>query len=265
MARSVHAPKGLYTAEQAIAKLRMPKATFHDYVKKGKIRKVVPPGKSQGYYEKVFIDDMAEANELFAIQYATDPATFEVATINDIEGIYHVMISFWGSLYVPSVKLRQSWYEVNPEIDYVVKQNGIVTGYLTILPLKQEIIKQLMDGEIGTKDIKPDDILPFISGIPLECWVGIAVKTGVYKPEKYGIRLIAGARNVLNGMGKRKVHIKRLWAKSETADGIKLCGDLGFESIDASSTKLPKKFVLDMDTTQSPHLQQYKRTLNKNT
>lgn len=263
MAKSTRAPKGLYTAGQAIQKLRMAPATFHDHVKKGKIKKIVPPGRSEGFYEKAYIDKMAEANDLFAIQYASDPASFDVATIDDIEGIYHVMINFWGSLYVPSIELRQSWYQVNPEIDYVVKQDGIVTGYATILPLKLEVMKQLMDGEIGTKDIKPDDILPFTPGVPLECWVGIAVKTGVYKPEKYGIRLIAGTIQTIKKMAERGIYIKRLWAKSETADGIKLCRDLGFEEIDASSNKLPKKFVMDLDAAKTRFIREYRNILRK--
>lgn len=263
MSKSVRAPKGLYTASQAIQKLRMASATFHDHVKKGKIKKIIQPGRSEGFYEKAYIDRMAEANDLFAIQYASDPASFSTANIDDIEGIYRVMISFWGSLYVPSVELRQDWYQINPEIDYVVKQDGIVTGYITILPLKPEIMEKLMDGEIGTKDIKPDDVLPFTPKVPLECWVGIAVKTGVYKPEKYGIRLIAGAIQTIKKMGERGIYIKHLWAKSETDDGIKLCQELGFEEIDASPNKLPRKFVLDTDTTRSRHLQEYRRILKK--
>jgi hypothetical protein len=265
MPRSSNAPAGLYTAEQAIAKLRMHKATFHDYVKKGKIKKVTPPGRTQGYYEKSYIDKMAEANELFAIQYASDPASFGVATEEDIEGVYRVMVSFWGSIYVPTVEQRLSWYHVNPEMDYVVKQDDIVTGYITVLPLKRDVMDRLMNGEIGTKDLQPENILPFDPGVPLECWVGIAVKPGVYKPEKYGIRLIAGTLKVLNALAERGVTIKRLWAKSETADGIKLCHDLDFEEIGPESKKLPKKFVLNVETTTSPHLQEYKRILKRQT
>ena len=263
MPKTKKAPTGLYTASEAIKKLNMPQATFHHYVKTGKIKKVVPPGRTEGFYERAYIDSMVEANQLFALQYASDPITFGVATTSDIDGIYQVMVSFWGSLYVPSVETRLSWYQVNPEIDYVVKKNDIVTGYTTILPLKQETMKLLMDGEIGTKDIKPSDILPFVSGMPLECWVAIAVKPGVYSPEKYGTRLIAGTIRTLKGLAQREVTIKRLWAKSETPDGIKLCRDLGFEEIDVASNKLPRKFVLDVDTSNVPFLQEYKKAFQQ--
>lgn len=260
------APSGLYTASEAIKKLNMPQATFHYYVKTGKIKRVMPPGRSEGYYEKAYIDQMAEANQLFAIQYASQPTTFSVATTEDLEGIYRVMVSFWGSLYVPTVEERLSWYKVNPQIDYVVKKENIVTGYVTLLPLKSDTMKKLMNGEIGTKNLTPPDILPFSPDTPLDCWVGIAVKPGVYQPEKYAIRLLMGILKVMEELAKKGIVIKRLWAKSETPDGIRLCSNLGFTELEPESNKLPRKFVLDLETTDLPQLKQYKRvvTANKN-
>ena len=155
---------------------------------------------------------------------------------------------------MPSIETRKSWYQVNPEIDYVVKKNAIVTGYITLLPLKPEIMKLLMNGDIGTKDIRSFDILPFTPNNPLECWVGIAVKPGVYMPEKYAIRLIAGIRKVMIELIKKGIIIKRLWAKSETPDGIKLCKDLGFEEIEPETKRMPRKFVLDMEISNLPFL-----------
>lgn len=252
MPKTRKAPLGLYTAKEAIQRLNMPQATFHHYVKTGKIKKVLPPGRSEGYYEKSYIDNMAEANELFILQYATDPTTFSLASSTDIEGIYQVMVSFWGSLYVPTIETRKSWYQVNSEIDYVVKKNGIVIGYITLLPLKPETVKLLMNGDIGTKEIRPTDILPFTPDIPLECWVGIAVKPGVYMPEKYATRLLAGIRRVMTELMQKGIIFKRLWAKSETPDGIRLCKDLGFEEIEPEVQRIPKKFVLNMETSNLP-------------
>ena len=258
MPKTTKAPSGLYTAKEAIKKLNMPQATFHHYVKTGKIKKVVPPGRSEGFYEKAYIDSMVEANQLFALQYASDPTTFSVASTDDIEGIYQVMVSFWGSIYVPTVEARSTWYKVNPEIDYIVKKNNIVTGYTTILPLKPETMKKLMSDEIGTKELKSSDVLPFTPNTPLECWVAIAVKPGVYSPEKYGVRLIAGTIKVLKNLGERGVTIKKLWAKSETPDGIKMCQDLGFEDLEPKSKKLPRKFMLDIEKSGSPFIKEYK-------
>ena len=258
MARQRKPARGLYTASEAIKKLKMPQATFHHYVKIGKIRKITQPGKTEGFYEKAYIDKMAEASELFALQYASDPITFSVATADDIPGIYDVMAKFWGILGLPSVETRLGWYQINPEIDYVVKREGVVTGYITLLPLKHEAMKQLMDGEIGTKDLQPGDIKPFTQNVPLECWVGTAVKPGIYKPETYGVRLISGMLNKIKELAENGVNITKLYAKSETPDGIRLSRHLGFEDVTPSPNKMPRQFVLDLETSDSPYAQEYR-------
>src|SRR5215470_16774930 len=174
------APSGFYTAQQAIKRLRMPPTTFHHYVRTGKIKKRTPVGRSEGYYEKAYIDKMALASELFAIEYAEDPAIYTVATTpEDAQGIYDVNVSVWGPQSA-APQTRLAWYQVNPEIDYVVKQDNIVTGYFTIKPHKHEIIERLMAREIRGWDIKPEDILPFTPGVPLECYVGVAVRAGLH-------------------------------------------------------------------------------------
>jgi alkanesulfonate monooxygenase SsuD/methylene tetrahydromethanopterin reductase-like flavin-dependent oxidoreductase (luciferase family) len=84
----------------------MPPTTFHHYVKIGKIKKKVPRGRKEGYYEKAYIDRMAEASELYAIQYAEEPIVFSVATDDDLAGIYDVLVSLWGTMKT----LRQTWF-----------------------------------------------------------------------------------------------------------------------------------------------------------
>lgn len=263
MSRQKKPSTGLYTAREAIKKLRMPQATFHNYVKMGKIKKVMLPGRTEGFYEKAYIDKMAEATELFAIQYASDPATFSIATSEDAQGIYDVIASLWGTLFTTPVETRLSWYKSNPDIDYVVKQEGIVTGYVTIMPLKHETIEKLMTGKIRGWDIKAEDILPFTPGMPLECYTGIAVKAGVYKPEKYGMRLIAGIIRVFREFARNGIMIKKLYAVSDTPDGVKLSRDLGFEETPPAPGSTFKQYVLDFETSDLPFAREYREMLNK--
>ncbi len=257
------APEGLYTAREAINRLHMPPATFHNYVKEGKIKKITPIGRSEGYYEKVYIDRMAEAKELLAIQYASDSSTFSKATEEDMQGIYDVMVSLWGTLNVTAVETRISWMQVNPDMDYVVKKEGIVVGYVTIKPYKNGIMNKIITGEMLAKDVKPSDILPFTPGIPLECLVGTAVRAGLYQPEKYGMRLIAGAIKVLKSLARKGIIIAKLYANSETPDGIKLCHELGFKDITSESNKTPRRFLLDFNTSEEPLVREYKKILEE--
>src|SRR5712691_392288 len=97
MPKSAKAPPGLYSATQAIKKLGLPHSTFYDLVEKGTIKKVVPPGRSDGYYLKAAIDDLAKARQLFTLQYATDISVFQKATESDIQGLHDVCSQLWGT------------------------------------------------------------------------------------------------------------------------------------------------------------------------
>ncbi len=257
------APEGLYTAKEAIRRLHMPPATFHNYVKEGKIKKIMPVGRREGYYEKAYIDRMAEATELFAIQYASETSTFGKATEQDMQGIYQVMVSLWGTINVTSVETRILCMQANPDMDYVIKKEGIVVGYVTIKPYKKGIMNKIVEGDMLARDVSPNDILPFISQTPLECLVGTAVRAGVYQPEKYGMRLISGAIKVFRDFAEKGVVISKLYANSETPDGIKLCRDLGFKDITLESNKTPRRFLLDFATSETPFVQEYQRLLKK--
>jgi hypothetical protein len=192
-----------------------------------------------------------------------EPATFSVATPEDAQGIYEVIASLWGTLHTAPVETRLKWYEVNPAIDYVVKQDGIVTGYLTIMPMKHETIEKLMKAEIRGWDITPNDILPFTPGIPLECYTGAAIRAGVYKPEKYGMRLLMGIIDMLNEYARHGMFIKKLYGVSDTPDGVKLCRDLGFKEESPAPGSTFKQFTLDTEESDSPFIREYMRILRK--
>lgn len=261
MPKKPKAPSGLYTASEAIKRLRLPSTTFHAYVRDGKIKKVVPPGRTEGYYEKTLIDQMARASELFVLQYASEPATFDVATTEDAQGIYEVIAALWGTLFTTPVEARLSWYKVNPAIDYVVKREGIVIGYITIMPMKHQIIEKLMRGEIRGWDIKPDDILPFMPGVPLECYVGVAVRPGVYKPERYGMRLLIGILDQLNEYARKGIFIKKMYAVSDTPDGVKLSRNLGFKEEPPALGSTFRQYILDTEESDSPFVKEYMKNL----
>ncbi len=259
------APEGFYTASEAIKKLNMPRTTFHHYVKIGKIKKKVPYGHKEGYYEKTYIDKMAEASQLYAIQYAEDPATFSIASDEDLAGIYDVLISLWGPTNATTTETRQNWRKINPEMDYVVRQEGIVVGFVNIKPLTHEAIEKYIKKELQVKDIQPNDILPFTPGIPLECEAGIAVRAGVHDPKKYGMRLIGGIIEIMKDFAKRGIIIKAIYTRSSTPDGINLAKGLGFKDISSRREQNAKLFVLDFETSDSPFVKQYQDILREHT
>jgi len=263
LGRTTHVPEGFYTAAQAIKKLGVPRSSFYDMVEKGKIEKIVPPHRSDGYYRKSQIDDMVRAQQMFILQYATQPATFTKATPEDALGIYDVGVSLWGITGTPTVETRLAWYKSNPDIDYVVKQEDVVVGYISLMPLKHETIKQLIEGEKRGWEVTPQELLPFTPGMPLECFVmAIGVRAGLQKSEEYGMRLLTGSVHTLGELAKEGIIIKKLYATSNSPDGIKVCRDLGFqEESDPVPGSTRKRFTMDVDTSNSLLLEEYHRAI----
>jgi len=263
MGRST-APKGFYTAAQAIKKTGIPKSTFNDMVKKGKITRIVPPNRSDGFYPKEEIDRLAKAHEAWLLQYATDTSTFEIVQEEDLEGLADLYRELFGGGKESRERLIQEWFHVNPEMFYIVKQDEVVVGYIGLMPLKQEAIQKIMNGleetRFRTELLTPEYITQFKSGEADNVFVLIGVKQGVKKSRLYGSRAITGGIEILEQLAKRGIIVKRLYATSRTQGGIRLCKDMGFKQIiPALEEDNLMRFELDIEATNNPLFKDYQR------
>src|SRR5215472_13619441 len=122
LAKSGRAPRGFYSASEVMKKLGIASSTLYHYVETGKIRRVVPPDKRDGYYIKAEIDRMVKAKELFMLQYATDTSVYEKAREEDVASITDLGIELFGKNGSPNYETRLAQYHANPDIFYVLKQ-----------------------------------------------------------------------------------------------------------------------------------------------
>ncbi len=251
----------LYTRSEAIQKLGLPKSTFHDYVTAGRIQKVVPPGKREGYYLKKEIDDLADATHLFILQYTSEPTTFSLAKEEDIEGIYYVVESLWGKNATTPIELRKSWYKVNPLIDYVVKKQDIVVGYLSVTPLSEEALKLTREGRKREWNLEAKEILTFEPGNSYNCYIVLAVRQDVPNSKIYAMRLILGFYHILTDFASRGVKIRSLHATSHRPEGIKLCEDLGFDKESPVEGSVLNRYHLNLESSNVPFAQKYRESL----
>src|SRR5258707_1114195 len=111
------APDGYYTAKQAIELLGLSRASFYDYVEDGKIKRYVPPLRTEGFYKKKEIDLMAAQIALILHIELSDEEdtliTTRVAKPEDAQGIREVLTEGFG-WQSASVEQRLAWYRVNP-------------------------------------------------------------------------------------------------------------------------------------------------------
>jgi hypothetical protein len=260
------APQNFYTASTAARKLGMSKTTFHEYVRKGKIKKVVPPGGTEGYYPKKDIDQMVKAKELFILQYASEPSNFRRATEADLPSLHDLLVSIFGYSNATPYETVKSWYKQNPETYYVLTQENIVTGYIGFLYLKDETTAQIMRAtEPGTPIPDASDVLPFTPGKPIHgLWIGLGVRPGL--PERqaryHGRHLITGATEVLENLAKRGMPVHKLYATSQTTSGTKLSRDLSFREIRHPNEPLIR-FELDLEATKLPLAKEYQTIVRR--
>jgi hypothetical protein len=266
MTKTSKAPSNFYNAADAAKRLGMPKTTFHAYVRQGKIKKVVPPGRTEGFYPKKEIDKLARARELFILEYASEPSTFAQATDEDIKGIHDLCVSLFGVANTASYETLLSWHKRNPRTYYVVKQEGIVTGYIGFLYLNEEVTQHIMSESVpGVPSPPSTEVLPFTPGKPIHgLWVGLAVRPGLPSTQaRYtGRHLLAGAIEVLENLAREGMPVKKLYATTRTSDGIKLGRKLGFREIIYPDDPLIR-YEADLEKSDSPLLSEYKKLVKR--
>jgi hypothetical protein len=260
------APKGFYTASQAIKKMGLPKSTFYDMVEEGKIQRIVPPNRSDGFYIKAEIDKLAKPYELFVLQYATDTSIFEKATKNDIEDITELSIELFGKNGTANYETRLAQYLANPDIFYVLRHEGLLVGFLGMFPLKQEAVDQIMSGVAESTFrsglLTPTNILPFAEGKADNVFLIIGVKQNLAKSKWYGFRLLSAGIHALEIMARRGVVVKKLYATSRTPDGIRICKGLGFNQVTPTNEEDDLlRFELDLASATNPLFESFQKLM----
>ncbi len=272
MAKTAKAPRGFYTAKEVMQKLGIANSTLYHYVDTGKIKKVIQPGRKEGYYLKSEVDKIIREREIFILQYATDATIFEKAQEEDIEGITNLCIELFGKNGTASYETRLAQYKANPDIFYAVKQEDLIVGYIGMFPLKRETIDQIMSGveesRFRTGLLTAENILPFQPDQADNVFLVLGVRQRLPRSKIYGARVIAGTIEILEQFARRGIIIKKMYGTSRTQDGIRLAKGMGFKQIiPITEDDDLLRFELDLETTKNPLFSKYqqivKRTTNK--
>jgi hypothetical protein len=223
-----------YTLQQALEKLGMPKSTFFDMVKDGRIRSYLPPHRKRGaLYDKEQIDAMA------AILVATGqmpPSDEKLVFGNSTEADLGQEVAIGLDLYgpddiVPLRKLRQ-WWMKNPEMFLALKrQDGVLVGYSSVTPMKLDTIMKLIRDEIRETDIDPNDIYPYSVGVPLDCYIASLTVVPGPKQREYATQLISDVAHFIQHLGERGVNIQAFYCIGATEEGRHIANSLGFTEI----------------------------------
>ena len=277
MVKTVHASTGTYTAAEAAKRLGMPKTTFHNYVRSGKIKKFVPPGQIEGHYSKIEIDKLAQARELFILLNSIEPITFERASSEeDIRGIYDLSVAIYGIGGTPSYHERLKIWHTNPRVYYVVKQEYIVVGYISLIWLQDEALRLLMGPtpkqpritEAGAgiySIISSENVRPFTPGTPIDSlFISLGVRPGMSNTEQrsYSFKLLRDTISLLEDFAEQDMPIRKIYATSERTDGIRLARKLGMQETKYEGDTIIR-LELDLETSENPLLKDYRELVKQ--
>lgn len=260
--------KNYYTAKEAQDILGMTYSALRNQVDAGNIADFIPRGRHQAVYNKEDVDRLkTEIDAWLLSKHQTEPsaAKFVKATIQDIPEAVALASEVFGGLNTIPVEKRVSWLEKNPYIDYLLIQEEIMVGYLSLVPLQPETIEDLMTLKLYAKDLTADDILPYEPGMPVDIYgMAIGVKPGFSKGQKrvYGQRLILGARSVILDLGRQGIPIRSIIAHSFTPEGIRLMGHIGFIETPPKAPGL-RDFMIDVESSGIPFIMEYKQEFAK--
>jgi hypothetical protein len=253
----------LYTFTEARQKLGgMTGTSFMRLVKAGKIGRVVPPNKKQGLYVKDDVDKMAEAMQAFVDVYSTvSKVEFVQAKENELKAMVQIAKSNLGELYHP-LENRRAWYQITGGLsDYVLKDGGVIVGYISIGKLAEGAIEDHIFVPNGA--LRAEDIVPFTKG-DNECYlisIGTRIEANRQHERIYGALLISGLIRTVTSMAlEQGIWITKIWAKSRTVSGIRLCRDMQFRELDYIDNE-QVGFVLDMHEATHHALQGYRQLL----
>ncbi len=184
-----------------------------------------------------------------------ESATFTLASEDDLRGLHDLSVHLFGAMSTISYAMLLEWHRKNPESYYVLKQEGIVTGYAGFLYLSAENTAYIMaQTQPDTAAPATSDLLPFTPGIPIAgLFIDIAIRPdlGATQRRYHGRRLIRGLIEVVEYLATRDMPVKKLYATSRTDDGITLIRNTGFKEIAFPDDPL-LRFELDLETSEAP-------------
>jgi len=193
-----------------------------------------------------------------------EASDFRKAIKRDIPSCVELSKKTFPDLYqgIASAETRIAWMNKNPDICYVSTYQGKIVGYTTILPLERDKIEKVLRNEEFVKDIKAEEIKPFDAKTSTDIYIMTMVTDpNLSRTQKrtFGSSMVRGLENAIIDLGKRGVHFKNIFARSDTPDGVRILRKMGFMEI-PSVTNL-RNFVINIEESGVPMIQEYKEAL----
>lgn len=162
----------VYSSTEARKILNVSTSTFKTYVDKGKIRKITPPGKTQGVYVKADVDKLAKEKEPFRQiekgskqkgRKKAGPIKTDVDWMkpSDLPAVLKLDYAVFQEGIVGDIGLYVSWFKKNPKItllSFEKSNRENVLAYISLIPLPEQVILSILKEDRSELTISPGEI-----------------------------------------------------------------------------------------------------------
>lgn len=272
------APQGMYTAQEAIMAIDIPSTSFYALVNSGQIKKIVPPGRKEGYYSKAEIDRYARNLKIFNEPYQDEKLDFGLALTEDLAQVRELTASVSGG-YAHAVpeEILKAWIRRNPQSIHVLRKGNEIVGYISMFPLPTDTLNLRLQGKLMNRTIPIDDIQTFVPNRYILLYIAeMAVK---HAPEhiknnepdmdnpdpqarQRGARLIKEASRFVADLKKQGTTINKFYAVGTTPFGIGMCKDLGMEPMNLPEGVREDRIPFELDIAHGVRSILIRRLLN---
>lgn len=224
--------KQYYTAEEAMAVLKMPKSTFYKEVEAGNLPSFIEKGRTRGMkFPKEAIDIHAR----MLLQEEEMQRTFERATNADIWTAIEHDRKLYGEEDIINYKRALEWKKINNEIFMIMKDGSEISGAVTFMPLEESTIASLLKDKIRERNI-PDWAIRRWTDIQLSVYIptiSIFPSNNKAIDKSRGRSILRFAMRWAVNLNKQ-YDIKNWYAIAATQDGKHLLEALGFRRIEGT-------------------------------
>ena len=226
-------------SEQGIklyAEVGLSENTFFRHAREGKIRKSLQEGKQRDALYS--IEDIYKVTEYYslkrkvrvdAIRQKKDVrAETDWVQAGDLPYLLALDYEVFGFDEAVDLTITHTWWKKNPSmcrVIYNAEDRKDIWGYVTIIPMKMEIIMDLLQRKMHERDIRTEHILTYQENETYNAYVNAIV----IKPEhQAAIRTLINS--VLNYWCEQypKIRIQKLYAYVESEEGWSIIKHLFF-------------------------------------
>lgn len=225
-----------YTASEAQRQLGLSKASFHRWVKEGRIPKFTPPGRKQSVYPKKDIDTLVRSMNVLFEQ--NDRFVFSKSTLAEQEQEMIIGIHCFGQEFITPLAERIGFQHKSEFTFWSLKVDGRVVGYISMFRFLPDFLDNLLTGRSIEREITVNKMLPFVRLEPMDIYIDVLamdpdIEAKHAKP--YAAALISRFAAKILQLKNNGYIFRTFYTVTATAEGDNLVREVGFKLLEGKS------------------------------